>query len=612
MKLQGIHISLFLLLGLSSFGQISPGDLSKSHSDLEGMSNCTLCHDLGDKVSNKKCLDCHKDIQSLLNANRGYHANSKVRKQDCFECHSEHHGLKFDMIRFDEKNFNHDLTGYELEGKHEIIDCRKCHVSDFISDSKIKKRPDTFLGLAENCISCHNDFHQNTLSSEDCLLCHDMNAFNPAPRFDHNKADFILNGKHKEVACVECHEKTTQNGKAFQKFNPVPFNDCKTCHDDPHNAQLPGMCKECHVESSFLEFNGKGRFNHAVTDFELRGKHESVDCFSCHDKSTDPQLIFQDKKAINENNCAKCHSDQHDGKFGLDCAKCHSEKSFISLKKMDFFDHSITDFHLEGKHQEVDCKACHKGRYSAPIEFTSCNSCHADYHQGEFKRDGVSPDCITCHSLEEGFQYSLFTLDQHQSSSFPLEGAHMATPCFACHVSEEDDRWTFRDMGSECKDCHEDEHAGSLDETYFKGDSYKCTVCHTNEAWNLLDFDHDLTNWILDGKHTSVDCRACHFDEDENQKNTNLVFVELDGKCASCHENIHDDKFSIDGLTDCNRCHVTASWFPEKFDHNSTAFPLEGRHAEIECRECHEIKDEKGILVNVYKLGKFECIDCHY
>lgn len=90
-----------------------------------------------------------------------------------------------------------------------------------------------------------------------------------------------------------------------------------------------------------------------------------------------------------------------------------------------------------------------------------------------------------------------------------------------------------------------------------------------------------------------------------------MEFIDLDGKCASCHENVHEDKFAIDGITDCNRCHITDSWFPEKFDHNSTAFPLEGRHAEVECKECHVITTDIGLSETVYKLGKFECIDCH-
>ena len=68
-----------------SYGQISPGDLSSAHAELEGMSNCTLCHELGEKVLNSKCLDCHDDIQSLLTQNRGFHSDSSVEKKDCFE-----------------------------------------------------------------------------------------------------------------------------------------------------------------------------------------------------------------------------------------------------------------------------------------------------------------------------------------------------------------------------------------------------------------------------------------------------------------------------------------------------------------------------------------------
>jgi hypothetical protein len=364
----------------------------------------------------------------------------------------------------------------------------------------------------------------------------------------------------------------------------------------------------CHSEISFSNFSSLSNFNHSLTSFDLKGKHGAIDCFACHDDPKDPLLVFQDNININENNCVKCHSDQHEGKYGLDCAQCHSENSFISLKKMNFFNHDLTDFHLTGKHLQVDCKECHKGRYSQAIDFVSCNNCHEDYHRGEFERDDVSPDCNACHSLEEGFEYSLFTLDDHQTTSFPLQGAHTATPCFACHVSEEEERWTFIDMGTECNDCHEDKHQGSLDETYFKGNSYKCTVCHTNEAWSSLDFDHDLTNWALEGKHNSVDCKSCHFADDEEN---DFVFKEMDENCASCHENVHDSKFSIDGVTDCNRCHVTSSWFPEKFDHNTTAFPLEGRHAEIKCEECHFVENEVGVKVTVYKLGKTACIDCH-
>lgn len=591
--------------------QISPGDLSQSHADLEGMSNCTLCHDLGEKVSNKKCLDCHDDIQSLLNASKGYHSDLSVKNKDCFECHSDHHGRKFDMVRFDEDNFNHNKTGYELEGKHEVIDCRECHVSDFIEDKEIKKRKNTFLGLDDECLACHDDFHQNTLSETDCLACHDLEAFKPAPRFDHDEADFVLKEKHIEVDCVECHEMSTKNGMEFQNFSNVAFEDCKSCHEDPHQNKIQGKCIQCHNETSFSTFIGKGRFNHSVSGFDLKGKHTSIDCFACHKETSDPLLVFQDKSNTEESNCIACHTDQHEGKYDLNCAKCHNEKSFLSLNNMDFFDHSIPDYHLEGKHLEVDCKECHVGRFSAPLEYASCNSCHDDYHRGEFTKNEVTPDCIECHSLENGFDYSLFTIEQHQKSAFVLDGAHVATPCFACHIDEREDRWTFVDLGVNCKDCHEDEHNASLDATYFNNEPYKCSICHVNDAWSVINFDHDFTEWPLDGKHVDVACKECHFDITAENTLSNVEFKSLDGQCMSCHENIHDETFAIDGVTDCNRCHVTDSWYPKKFDHNSTAFPLDGKHKEVACKECHESVDDDGQIVIVYKTGKLECIDCH-
>jgi len=598
-----------MLVSFVSYSQISPGDLSQAHADLEGMSNCTLCHDLGEKVSNTKCLDCHDEVKTLLNQNKGYHSNSKVVKKDCFECHSDHHGRKFDMVRFDEDSFNHDLTGYNLEGKHEVVDCRKCHEPDNIQNKEIKKRINTFLGLDEKCLSCHDDYHQNTLSSNDCVSCHGMDDFKPASKFEHDETDFKLVGKHEDVDCKECHAIGKKNGKEFQEFNNIASDDCKSCHTDPHDNKIKGKCMQCHNETSFLTFVGKGIFDHNATGFTLKGSHKNIDCFSCHTKTSNPIAVFQDRIATNENDCVKCHADVHENKYGNKCSTCHVESSFISLKSMDFFNHTITDYPLEGKHLEVDCKQCHEKRFSTPIDFSACNKCHDDYHEGEFKKNDISPDCVQCHSLEKGFDYSLYTIEQHQETVFPLKGAHVATPCFSCHVGEEDEKWTFRNIGSDCVDCHQDLHKGYINKTFYPDDN--CTVCHSNDAWSSVNFNHSLTNWPLDGKHTTVDCRECHMKEPDNKSVISQKFTNLESKCASCHENIHGDLFSFNGETDCKRCHITDNWYPEKFDHNNTSFPLKGRHAEIECSECHVASTVNGITTTIYKLGKYECIDCH-
>jgi hypothetical protein len=609
LKLKRTYLIVWLLLVVQVvFAQISPGDLTKAHSKLEGMSNCTQCHELGAAVSDQKCLDCHNEIQSLVSQNRGLHANNSVKAQNCFECHSEHHGRNFDMVRFDQKNFNHNRTGYNLEGAHRSVDCRECHKSENISDRKFKNDPDTWLGLEQKCLSCHSDFHQGTLPN-DCLQCHNMDGFTPVTKFNHESADYKLRGQHLVVDCKECHQTTVKNGKEFQQFSGLAFNDCKACHQDVHNSNLPGQCKQCHVENGFDIFIGKGNFNHTATDFDLNGSHKAIDCFTCHANTNNVTSIFQDRNNVAENNCVACHNDPHENKFGQDCAKCHNEESFLALNNMDFFDHSVTDYPLEGNHIGVDCRSCHTESFSTPINFSECKTCHADYHNGDFTENGITPDCKECHSLEKGFDFTLYTIDDHQTSNFPLEGAHVATPCFACHVSEDDPKWEFANMGTDCIDCHQNIHEGYIAEKYYPEND--CAVCHSNEGWGAITFDHTKTDWPLTGAHQEVSCSACHFENSGNNGEISQNFSNLDTNCASCHENVHGNSFAINGITECSRCHVTTSWFPEKFDHDNTRFPLEGKHAQINCRACHEVNNENGESVVVYRLNKLDCKDCH-
>ena len=135
------------------YAQISPGDLTAFHADLEGISNCTKCHELGEQVSNSKCLDCHTEIKTRMNAVKGYHSNSEVKGKNCSSCHNEHHGRNFRIINFNPNSFDHNKAGFSLTGKHSNAECKECHKSEFISDSNLKKRKNTYLGLSTNCSS---------------------------------------------------------------------------------------------------------------------------------------------------------------------------------------------------------------------------------------------------------------------------------------------------------------------------------------------------------------------------------------------------------------------------------------------------------------------------
>ena len=519
-----------VFFGGSGFSQISPGPLSEGHKQLEGISNCTQCHSLGNKVPDTKCLDCHVEINSLIKANRGYHASAEVKNKTCIDCHSEHHGRKFDVDRFDEEGFDHTLTGYTLKGKHKQVDCRECHKPENIADPKIKKLEGTYLGMGTACLDCHDDYHQGTLSAT-CTNCHTEEGWKPVTKFDHNRTNFPLKGAHQRVDCAQCHKTTTRNGKDFQLFK-IPFAKCTDCHDDVH-----------------------------------------------------------------------------DGAFGSRCTDCHKEDAWQNLKTGNTFDHSKTDFPLVGLHKNVDCKACHKSEsYLTPIAHAACKNCHDDYHRREFTQTNPRSDCQDCHSVYKDFSHTSYGLDEHQNAAFKLEGGHAATPCFACHVSE--DRWTFRNIGSRCVDCHDDIHKEKIPESYYPDQS--CTTCHTTASWRAITFDHTQTGYVLAGKHAQVDCRSCHYRDEAHNDVHSQQFLFSDKNCVVCHANVHGSQFEKEGVTTCTACHNAAvQWNVVTFDHNTTRFPLEGRHQEVECSACHKPQQVNNQSMVIYKLKKFECADCH-
>ncbi len=110
-------VTIFILVSVSVSklnGQLSPGDLSNPHAHLEGLSKCTQCHVLGNRVANEKCLTCHSEIQQRLTNQKGYHSSSEVKGKTCFSCHSEHNGKNFQLVRLDITTFDHNLTGLRV------------------------------------------------------------------------------------------------------------------------------------------------------------------------------------------------------------------------------------------------------------------------------------------------------------------------------------------------------------------------------------------------------------------------------------------------------------------------------------------------------------------
>lgn len=525
------YLFVALLLSTGLFAQFSPGKLSEAHAHLEGMDNCTQCHELGSAISQQKCLDCHTEISQLQSLSRGYHSSSQVQEKSCVSCHSEHHGRRFDAVRFDTTTFDHGWTGFDLEGAHEKVNCRECHSSEHIADQEIAGREGTYLGMGTDCLSCHEDYHQGTLDVS-CTKCHDQTSWAPASVFDHAKTDFPLKGAHKKVDCLECHPLEQRGGQDFQRFSGIQHQRCTDCHNDPHEGSMGSQCTQCHSNENWRVKNIQGTFDHSTTRFPLLGLHASV-----------------------------------------------------------------------------DCKECHTSGYQK-MPFARCTDCHEDYHEGDFALEtGGVEDCSSCHSVERSFSWSSFDLIDHQNSSYPLEGAHMVTPCTACHQPEAEQRWSFSFESTSCVSCHENVHEGRLDASYMEdGD---CQSCHVPERWSLVSFDHGRTDWPLIGLHAEVDCRECHMKDGLDAQQ----FGGLTQQCVDCHDDVHAGQFAVAGSTpevNCASCHTPENaWSPLLFDHNQTEFPLTGKHAEAQCSACHTPEGEGPEAIVYYQITAFACIDCH-
>jgi hypothetical protein len=218
-------------------------------------------------------------------------------------------------------------------------------------------------------------------------------------------------------------------------------------------------------------------------------------------------------------------------------------------------------------------------------------------------QSGLSPDCNKCHTVN-GFSPSTFGIEQHAQCEFKLRGSHSAIPCFECHKKQES--WHFRKIGTGCADCHTDIHQSLISEKYYPGKS--CNKCHIENKWGDITFDHSQTNFKLTGAHQAVSCRACHFIKKTNGLEQQK-FAGLSTNCISCHKDNHNKQFEKNGTTDCYECHGTTNWKVNKFDHDRTAFKLEGKHQQVACIKCH--KPVLGETKINYKIKNFKCESCH-
>jgi hypothetical protein len=299
------------------------------------------------------------------------------------------------------------------------------------------------------------------------------------------------------------------------------------------------------------------------------------------------------------------------------CVTCHSEHNGLTFKLVHWdptpgkFDHTKTGFVLDGKHSGLACAKCHNASKISEAERSTikvkdlnrsylgltrtCTPCHEDKHKGE-----LGNNCTKCHNTTDWKAAKSF---DHSKTRFALTGAHQRVACEKCHTPLGGGVAKFNGLKFEqCSFCHNDPHKGSFKQT--------CESCHNTISWKqttfVSKFDHSKTDYPLLGKHQEIGCTTCHKAGDFKTKLAH-------NQCADCHHpDPHNGQFAKrqDGGK-CESCHTVDNGFKETTfalkDHNATAFPLRGKHADVTCDKCHTPAGKN----TVFKVKFGACSDCH-
>lgn len=532
----------------------------------------------------------------------------------------------------------------QLEGSDRCLECHSqkrriapercldCH--ELLGEQLRAERGYHFEVFHQGCERCHMEHH----GAEFELIYWGEGG---QVSFDHRLTGFELVGAHARLECRDCHRasliaeprRLEAAGKDLNRtFLGLEAGDCLDCHQDTHRGQFADRsCTACHGMERWKPID---RFDHARTDFPLRGRHQNVPCASCHKSAGATGLETSDSGSVRYTSlqhsaCTDCHSDPHESRLGPRCQQCHSESGW-KIDARASFDHSKTRYPLVGAHGRVRCEACHPGGVTKTVaRFQKCSDCHLDRHLGQFASRPRGSDCDACHDLE-GFKPARFSLELHQESRYPLAGAHLAVPCNACHApltsvetarmaSELGSRLSLRAgevvhrysfASTECVACHEDPHEESLGRfMQLQG----CSTCHSVAGWRQIDFDHEPTDYGLFGGHLKPVCRDCHGVDSDHAVQTELVFKGVSRDCAHCHQDPHAGQFAYRGTEQvCDDCHSVVAWSETVFDHGRDArFALDGAHVRLECASCHRQEWIDGRWVVRYRDLPRTCIDCH-
>lgn len=420
--------------------------------------DCRRCHEPG-KIRSAEALRAQgKDLERTFLGLGG---------EACVECHADPHGGTVGELCESchtveawrpAGGFDHATTRFPLTGGHREVGCAECH-----REAAREESPSfAVAGLA--CRDCHRDPHDGRFGGA-CADCHSTAGWRSVELdgFDHERTRYPLRGRHRTVACEQCHRPGVPR-------RGLAFGACSDCHRDPHDGQFRnrpdgGRCDSCHDLEGFVP-SGFGMTQHQESSFPLTGAHQAVPCLACHQEALArlPAPGPGGRFRFADTDCITCHGDPHRGEadrfvVAEGCTTCHDVDAWSRIA----FDHGRTDFPLAGRHEGLECRSCHptvdvggpQERIRMRDLATECAACHADPHGGQFAEPDGRTACERCHGVD-GWQRTSF--DHDRETAFPLRGAHERVPCASCHPTATDAEGrpylVFRPLPTDCAGCH--------------------------------------------------------------------------------------------------------------------------------------------------------------
>jgi len=360
-------------------------------------------------------------------------------------------------------------------------DCAYCHKAESAGQPPLTARPHVICGGCHNangakppigeCAGCHQKPHAPSKQAPD--------PYRLKP-FDHPTHATAS----KQASCTGCHDKLVGATNEDALPRPTMLNCQTRCHDGQKSFAATGTkCTQCHKGNDKPpQLRQDLGFNHA--EHEKRQVNIN-DCATCHSIATDGTLAPPGDKR-DHMPCAKsgCHQNEFLAKAPKICGICHESaapwQKNTSRPGKTFHEWFQTMNHAShvkaaGGAANATCQGCHGEKLTGgniPRNHAACARCHGK---------GQAPamqDCAACHnrtkpshpaaspwSVSANFKHTQHATDPRSKKT---------TSCVECHATvagSKDLASIAAPKMSQCDSCHD----GKVS---FKSTGFGCARCH--------------------------------------------------------------------------------------------------------------------------------------